>query len=621
MPRCCRALAATAALCALAPMPASAALRLRPCAPGTARQCGRLTVPLDRSGAVPGTVSLAVRRVRPAAGRSRGVVMALAGGPGQAAIPFTGQSLALLGPVIGRRDLVVFDQRGTGQSGLLRCRGVERGGGPRAYAACAAALGPRRAAYTSKESADDIEAIRRALGVPKITLYGVSYGTKVAEGYALRHPAHVERLILDSVVTPDGPDPFQESTFAGIRRVVERVCRGQSCPALGVSPVRDVQALLRRVRARPIAATAVNGRGRRVPVRIREDDVLNVIVEGDLNPALRADLPPGLRSALSGDPAQLARAVLIARGAPFAPADESSALFAATVCEEQIQPWPRGAPLAGRTRTAVAAINAEPASTFVPFSRRAAFAASVPSACRAWPEAPEAPAFGGSGFPDVPALVLGGSEDVRTPVEDARRVAAQLPGAQLLEVPWVGHSTLSADASGCVQRALGAFARGRRAPRCRPRGPDIPIRGEVPTSLDATRAFAGVPGRAGRTLLAAVVTYLDGVEHAAYGPPRGGGLRGGTYRARPDGAVVLDRLSSIPGVTVSGTVAGPGAELRIGGSAAARGTIDLQPTGRIVAVLGGRTIVVPAGRAAAASAGTGLRLARLPHRPRWQPVR
>ena len=146
--------AVAAAFVAGVPAPASAALRLRPCAPGTVRQCGRLTVPLDRSGAVPGTVSLAVRRVRPAAGRSRGVVIALAGGPGQAAIPFTDQSLALLSPVIGRRDLVVFDQRGTGQSGLLRCRGVERGGGPRAYAACAAALGPRRAASCTGEAKD-----------------------------------------------------------------------------------------------------------------------------------------------------------------------------------------------------------------------------------------------------------------------------------------------------------------------------------------------------------------------------------------------------------------------------------------------------------------------------------
>lgn len=65
---------------------ASAAF-LAPCAPKSPEQCGRLAVPLDPTGAVKGTVSLAVRRL-PAQGPSRGTVLLLAGGPGQAAIPF-----------------------------------------------------------------------------------------------------------------------------------------------------------------------------------------------------------------------------------------------------------------------------------------------------------------------------------------------------------------------------------------------------------------------------------------------------------------------------------------------------------------------------------------------------
>ena len=71
---------------------------------------------------------------------------------------------------------------------------------------------------------DDIDAVRRAVGVDKITLFGVSYGTKVALGYAAKYPQHVERLVLDSVVEPSGPGPFSEESFAAVPRVLRNLC-------------------------------------------------------------------------------------------------------------------------------------------------------------------------------------------------------------------------------------------------------------------------------------------------------------------------------------------------------------------------------------------------------------
>ena len=47
-------------------------------------------------------------------------------------------------------------------------------------------------------------------------LYGVSYGTKVAEAYAAKYPANVEALVLDSVVPPEGPDVFDRSTLSRV---------------------------------------------------------------------------------------------------------------------------------------------------------------------------------------------------------------------------------------------------------------------------------------------------------------------------------------------------------------------------------------------------------------------
>ena len=62
---------------------------------------------------------------------------------------------------------------------------------------------------------EDIEALRVALGLDKIALYGTSYGVKVALGYALTYPANVERLVLDSVLEVDGPDPLYRPDARG----------------------------------------------------------------------------------------------------------------------------------------------------------------------------------------------------------------------------------------------------------------------------------------------------------------------------------------------------------------------------------------------------------------------
>jgi pimeloyl-ACP methyl ester carboxylesterase len=156
--------------------------------------CGHLTVPLDPGGATPGTLTLALRRHRAAVGEARDAIVALAGGPGQPAIPFAEEFAELLGPIAATRDLIVFDQRGIGLSRPLACHAFEN---PSIYrsvgalvGACAGQLGPTRSFYTSADTVADIEAIRQAGGYEKLVLYGTSYGTKVAEEYAQTYPTH-----------------------------------------------------------------------------------------------------------------------------------------------------------------------------------------------------------------------------------------------------------------------------------------------------------------------------------------------------------------------------------------------------------------------------------------------
>ena len=102
------------ALAALGASPAGAALAFTPCQNVPGFSCAPLTVPLDRSGKTPGTIALTVQRKSASVAGGQSAVIALAGGPGQAADPL-GEDLAqAIAPALSTRDLLVFDQRGTG---------------------------------------------------------------------------------------------------------------------------------------------------------------------------------------------------------------------------------------------------------------------------------------------------------------------------------------------------------------------------------------------------------------------------------------------------------------------------------------------------------------------------
>ena len=88
-----------AGACAWTTATAQAQIAWAPCGDSNDFACGHLTVPLDPSGATPGTITLAMRRHRAPVGEAHEAVIALAGGPGQAAIPFTEQFAHLLGPI------------------------------------------------------------------------------------------------------------------------------------------------------------------------------------------------------------------------------------------------------------------------------------------------------------------------------------------------------------------------------------------------------------------------------------------------------------------------------------------------------------------------------------------
>ena len=207
-------------MAALAAQPAAAAsMTFTPCPESSTFSCASLPVPLTRSGAVSGSISLSIRRKLAGPHPASSAVVGLAGGPGQAALPLSEFIAEAIAPALRSRDLLVFDQRGTGTSDPLGCQAVEHftgGSVSHLFEQCALEIGPAREGFTTEESVRDIEALRVAGGYEKLVLYGTSYGTKVALEYAQQYPQHVEAMVLDSVVTVGGPEPFAIPSFRAL---------------------------------------------------------------------------------------------------------------------------------------------------------------------------------------------------------------------------------------------------------------------------------------------------------------------------------------------------------------------------------------------------------------------
>ena len=593
--------------------PADAALRFKRCG-GYGFRCARLSVPLDRAGALPGRVSLLVKRfpARRRGGATQPPLFVLAGGPGQSATDaFGGAALGVLHPASLRRDLIVFDQRGTGSSGLLRCRRLERANLLRAGAAagaCASSLGPRRAFYTSRDSADDIEAIREQLGAERIALFGVSYGTKLALGYAKRYPARVERLILDSVVPVDGPDPYYLDSVAASRRALRSLCR-RDCSWTG-DPVKQLATLVARIASTgPLRGRVVDARGRPQRSSLSRVDLFTILVAGDFDPLLRAAFPGAVDAALGGDATpllRLRRRAFEVDAEPPPPRELSTAVYAATTCEEAPFPWSRETPPDPAERHGQAAARAAsiPDSAFAPFDRATALASDALNLCDRWPQAPAAPEFAPGPLPDVPVLMIEGEDDLRTPVENAERTAELFPRSRIVVAPATGHSAIGSDFSGCAQRAFARFVQRRPvATRCPRAGRFFPPGPPPPSVLADVPPLRGTSGTRGRTLAAVKLTLGDvaddsftelSFEEARGDLARGGGLRAGRYRIDTGFGLELRGLSFVRGVTLTGRIENflsrrQHGRLRIGGSAAPHGVLTLQ--GReLRGRLGGRRV-------------------------------
>ena len=197
-------------------------------------ECATLTVPVDHQRPTGATTTVAVTRLTatdPA--RRRGVLLLNPGGPGASGLELAAVTPQLFADLRERYDVIGMDPRFTGRSDAIECDWTTdtflRSAGPdrrtfdrnlplmRSLAAGCARGNVERLPYaTTRNTARDIDLLRRALGESKINFLGFSYGTYLGAVYLQMFGAHADRFVLDSAVDPAvyGPGLFRHNAPA-----------------------------------------------------------------------------------------------------------------------------------------------------------------------------------------------------------------------------------------------------------------------------------------------------------------------------------------------------------------------------------------------------------------------
>ena len=129
--------------------------------------------------------------------------------------------------------------------------------------------------------------------------------------------------------------------------------------------------------------------------------------------------------------------------------------------------------------------------------------------CLSWPNDAIRQPFTGP-LPDVPALLLGGRLDTRTPLENARATAPELPHSTIVALKGSGHDALDSDITGCTAQALARFIDDVAVGHpCLDRDNGVRPTPLPPHSLSDFRSAPGVGGNRGRALFAVLDTVTD----------------------------------------------------------------------------------------------------------------
>jgi pimeloyl-ACP methyl ester carboxylesterase len=541
-------------------------------------RCGFVRVPLDRTGAAPGTVRVYFEHY-PQRDRSQppeSTVLSLEGGPGYPTAADRDSRAALWVPLAQRRALLLVDLRGTGRSDALACPSfakttldyIERAG------RCAQELGPRRDYYGTGDAVEDLEDVLLAIRAGPVDLYGDSYGTYAAQAFALRHPERLRSLTLDAAYPLPGTDPAYADLIAAFRRGLRLTCqRRPGCPAgeRREDAIALLSAAARKLAAKPISGVSLDGDGNLRVLRVDEDGLAQIAGASYYSYVVWRDLLAAVVAYEDGDNAPLLRLGAEHIYGDVGAADPpsfSDPLYLAVTCHDYPQLWDPDTPIALRAEEAAARLGGYPVGTFTPFTAEAwtSLEYEGPLACMKWPSpaAGQPPEPAGARYPKVPTLVLNGDLDTITASSGAKVVAEKFPRSWFVEVSNSIHVTALGDRDSCASLIYVNFVRELRPgdTSCASKVPEIRVVPRFAKAVDDVDAGHAEPGNDAtgphrKIAVAAAHTVADVVSRwwVNYdGDSRG--LHGGTwsYSGDEDAVFTLDRVVLVPGIAVSGEV-------------------------------------------------------------------
>ena len=533
-----------------APLPAN--VTVRPCGPASRDRCGVIEVPLLRDAPNGSTIGVHFRvfaHTDPSAPVQEPIV-AFEGGPGYGTIASASDYRFMLGHLLASHDLILMDQRGTGASDAIACRDLQHqiGDEVEAAAACAHHLGDAANAYGSAAAADDLAAILNALGIWRVDAYGDSYGSYLAQVFALRHPDRTRALVLDGAYD-DSFDPLARDAAASLRHAWATLCaRAGTCPGI----LGQISAFEERLETRPLTGTSEDADGTRVQVRLTPASLAQLLYDATYTFVIYRDFPAALEALEHGDEAPMLRLAAEDLGSTSPGNDVSAYSEGADIavsCHDYPVVWDRAAPFSEREQQLDQVLDGLYPAAFAPLSNRAwldsVYEQQLVEGCLHWP----APRAGDDSMvptrlphPRLPVLVLNGEFDITTPPSDARAAAKAWPDSTYVQVANEVHVTAIDDYEGCASSIVRRFVRTLDAGNtsCAKRTPQIHVVAAFPRSAaEAPQAQRGERGDASTPLDRQVAwvageTVGDALTRwwgLMYGTV-GHGLRGGTFTVK-----------------------------------------------------------------------------------------
>ncbi|MBT8087415.1 MAG: alpha/beta hydrolase [Gammaproteobacteria bacterium] len=417
--------------------------------PSLKARCGTLRRPLDPEDVDKGEIDLRVAVVAALnLTPEPDPFVPIAGGPGQGSAQYYAAYAAAFEDVRRDRDIVLVDQRGTGESARMDCP-VDEALVEGRYSAeetirfsneCMDALPFDPRYFTTSVAVTDLEAVRLALGYPSFNLYGVSYGSRVAQHYARRYPGSTRTVILDGVAPPQislGPEIATESQRA-VDRALAR-CAGDAACEARFPGIRDVfRDVVNALRQQPVAIVVPDpNSGQPVEIQFGHAELAVAIRLLAYHPKSIALLPLLIDEAGRGNFVPLGsqyRMTMLAMADMLALGMHNS-----IVCTEDV-PFYDAASIDRDTidATYMGALQLE----------------SLEAICSVWPQGAIDADFKAPLSTDLPVLLLSGDADPITPPRYATLAAVELSNARHLVGKHQGHGQI---AVGCMPRLAAEF--------------------------------------------------------------------------------------------------------------------------------------------------------------------